>query len=398
MEFWKSLSGMLTVEFTGAEPERILAAITKARIPVSYVVQKHELVYQIQIRRKDYMQLCAILERQGSSVTIIRKQGFYWQLRSFISRPVLMSVMLMLLCSSFYLPSRIFFVSVAGNRAIPDQQILSAAESCGIRFGASRKHVRSEKVKNALLSSVPQLQWAGINTTGCRAIISVRERREEEAQSNENLVSSLIADRDGFILSATVTSGTPQCAPGDTVTKGQVLISGYTDCGICIRTSRAEGEVFAQTSRKLTAVTPANYDVTKEMTDVKYKISLLIGKKRINLWKDSRISEAGCGRMYEEYYVSLPGGFQLPVAISIDQYQEYALEEIMVSEEVAMEQLQSFSDRYLVGQMVAGQIIRKQQDFSSDLGLYQLDSSYTCTEMIGRERREEIGEINGKRN
>ena len=102
--------------------------------------------------------------------------------------------------------------------------------------------------------------------------------------------------------------------------------------------------------------------------------------------------------MYEEYYVSLPGGFQLPVAISIDQYREYALEEIMVSEEVAMEQLQSFSDRYLVGQMVAGQIIRKQQDFSCDQGLYQLDSSYICTEMIGRERREEIGEINGKRN
>lgn len=398
MKFWKSLSGMLTVEFTGAEPEKLLAAITIARIPVSYVVQKHELVYQIQIRRKDYKQLYAILERQGSSLRIIRKQGIYWQLKSYISRPVLMIVTLMLLCSSFYLPSRIFFVAVEGNHVIPDRQILSAAESCGIRFGTSRKYVRSEKVKNALLSSVPQLQWAGINTSGCRAIISVRERREEESQPNNNLVSSLIADRDGFILSATITSGTSQCAQGDTVTKGQVLVSGYTDCGICIRASRAEGEVFAQTSRKLTAVTPANYVAAIETTDAKYKICLLIGKKRINLWKDSRISEACCGRMYEEYYVSLPGGFQLPIAISIDQYREYALQEIMVSEDAAMEQLQCFSDRYLVGQMVAGQIIRKQQDFSCDPGLYQLDSSYVCTEMIGRERREEIGEINGKRN
>ena len=229
-------------------------------------------------------------------------------------------------------------------------------------------------------------------------MIAVRERREEEPLTHQNQVSSLIADRDGFILSATVTAGTPHCAPGDTVTRGQVLVSGYTDCGICIRASRAEGEILAQTSRKLTAVTPAYYAATAMTSEPKYKISLLVGKKRINLWKDSRIPQASCGRMYEEYYVSLPGGFQLPLAIGVDQYREYEIQEVLASEEEAMEQLQIFSDRYLTDQLVAGQILGKQQDFSCDLGLYQLGSSYTCTEMIGRERREEIGEINGKRN
>ena len=102
--------------------------------------------------------------------------------------------------------------------------------------------------------------------------------------------------------------------------------------------------------------------------------------------------------MYEEYYVSLPGGFQLPLAIGVDQYREYEIQEVLASEEEAMEQLQIFSDRYLMDQLVAGQILGKQQVFSCDSSLYQLDSSYSCTEMIGRERREEIGEINGKRN
>lgn len=31
-------------------------------------------------------------------------------------------------------------------------------------------------MKNALLSAIPELQWAGVNTYGCRAVISVRER------------------------------------------------------------------------------------------------------------------------------------------------------------------------------------------------------------------------------
>ena len=396
MGLFRSLSGMLTVEFTSAEPEKTLEQIVLDRIPLSHVVQKKELTYEIQIQRKDYRRLTELLLRLGNSWIIVRKQGLYWPLKAFARRPVLMSLLVFLLLSSFYLPSRIFFLSVEGNQDIPERLILSAAEDCGIRFAASRKHVRSEKVKNALLSAVPQLQWAGINTYGCRAVISVRERREEEPLTHQNQVSSLIADRDGFILSATVTAGTPHCAPGDTVTRGQVLVSGYTDCGICIRASRAEGEILAQTSRKLTAVTPAYYAATAMTSEPKYKISLVVGKKRINLWKDSRISDTTCDRMYEEYYVSLPGRFQLPVAICVDQYFDYDLQDAAASEAIAQRKLQEFSEDYLMQQMISGQVIQKQHHLMHSKTLYILESSYVCTEMIGKERREQIGVMNGK--
>ena len=398
MVFWKSLSGMLTLEFTCAEPEKALEAIVYAKIPVFHVAKKNELTCRIQIRRKAYKQLSGILLQQGCRLEVIRKGGLYWPLKALAHRPVLLLLVLFLLSASLYIPSRIFFISVEGNNRIPDRLILSAAEDCGIRFSASRKLVRSEKVKNELLASVPQLQWAGINTSGCRAVISVREREEEDPLSHKHLVSNLIARQDGYILSATVTSGTALCAPGDTVTKGQVLISGYTDCGICIQVSRAEGEILAQTNREIRAVMPADCGFLEADSDGKYKISLLIGKKRINLWKDSRISEASCGRMYEEYYVSLPGGFQLPIALCVDQYRHYEQRESAVSEEEAFRELQQFSDQYLIRQMVAGQIIHRQQQLTCSVRLYQLESSYICTEMIGKECREEIGDINGKRN
>jgi len=398
LEFWKSLSGMLTVEFTSAVPEQTLGSITHAKIPLSHVVQKSDLTYQILIRRRDYRQLSNILRRQGDHLEIVRKRGVYWNLKSLFRRPVLLGVFLFLLLSAFYLPSKIFFVTVEGNATIPDRLILSAAEDCGIRFAASRKLVRSEKVKNALLSAVPQLQWAGVNTSGCTAVISVRERIEEEQPSETNIVSNLIADRDGYILSATITSGTAHVLPGEAVTKGQLLISGYTDCGICIRASRAEGEILAQTNRKIKAVMPERYVLPETIHKANYKISLLIGKKRINLWKDSRISDTGCGRMYEEYFVSLPGGFRLPIAICVDQYLDYETREAVIPEADVQIQLQEFSDNYLLRQLVAGQIVKKQQQLFFTDGLYKLESSYTCTEMIGKEQREQIGVINGKRN
>lgn len=388
MTFPKSLWAMMTVEFTCASPEQTLQNILQAKIQLFHVIRKDDLTYRFSIRRAEYNALLQLLQRRGASVEIVGRSGLYWKTEALLHRPVLIAVFLILLVSSFLLPGRILFISVEGNHGIPDRQILSAAEDCGIRFGASRKLVRSEKVKNALLAAVPQLQWAGVNTSGCTAVISVRERLPEENPKENYGVSNMTAIRDGYILSTTVTSGTAHCMPGEAVKEGQLLISGYTDCGICIRASRAEGEIIAQTKRNLSVKTPQKIYSILESQDRTYQISLLIGKKRINLWKDSRISHGSCGRMYEEYYVSLPGGFRLPLAVCVDRRQTYTLTETTVPEKDANEQLQQFSQGYLLRQMVAGQILNKQHTFSSAEGLFRLESQYTCEEMIGKEQWE----------
>jgi hypothetical protein len=251
-------------------------------------------------------------------------------------------------------------------------------------------------MKNALLSKVTGLQWAGINTSGCTAIISIRESKEE-SPAKANVISNIIADRDGYVLETTITNGTAQISPGDTVTKGQLLISGYTDCGICIRTSRAEGDILAQTQRNIQVVMPKNHYISVRKEKPYYKMSFLLGKKRINLWKDSRISSTGYDRMYEEYYVSLPGRFQLPVAICVDQYFDYDLQDAAATEADSQRKLQEFSEDYLMQQMISGQVIQKQHHLMHSNTLYILESSYVCTEMIGKERREQIGVMNGKR-
>ena len=396
MKLEKLLSDQLTVEFSSAEPEILLGNLIQGIIEISHITQVNELTYQIQIYRKDYKKLSDILKKHGANPKILNKMGLYWTSKNLFRRPLLLSMFLFIVLSSLYLPSRILFVTVEGAEVIPESMILQAAENCGIRFGASRKFVRSEKMKNALLSEVPGLQWAGINTSGCTAIISVRESNEKNTEK-ANVISNIIANRDGYVLETTITNGTSQITPGDTVTKGQLLISGYTDCGICIRTCRAEGEILAQTQRIIQVVMPKNHYVSVSKEKPYYGLSCLLGKKRINLWKDSRISSTGYDRMYEEYYVSLPGGFQLPFAICVDQYFLHDLQPQVVAEKDALIQMQEFSSNYLKQDMIGGQILQSQHHFQCDEGLYYLQSSYTCTEMIGKERRDEIGVMNGKR-
>ena len=396
MDFWKSLSGMLELELTSADLAGTFDVLNRSEITLYSVSQVDDLTARLVIGRKDYGKLARLAEKRGERLKVLKHLGLYWWGARLWRRPVLLLGLAGLLALSLFLPTRVLFLEVEGNKVLPDRQILAAAEESGIHFWASRRAVRSEKVKNALLEALPQLQWAGVNTVGCRAIISVRERPVEEETGKNSGVSDVVAIRDGVVLTVTATEGTAKCQPGQAVKAGEVLISGYTDCGLCIRAGRAEGEVFARTRRKITAVMPVSRDRIGGKRVCGRKISLHIGKKRINLWKDSGISEGSCGRMYEEYYITLPGGFSLPLAVCVDTYHAYEIIPMRVTGEEAEVRLLSFARQYSLQQMVAGQILLSDTAVFEDAGLYRLEGDWLCTEMIGKVRKEQIGELHGK--
>ncbi len=392
----RSIVGALEVELTSAGLEYTLTAVNEEGIEISRLHRMSELACRFCIDRRSHAKLQKICEKRGDSLRILRRLGLFWTGKAILGRPVLLAGAVFLLAITIFLPSRVLFVRVDGNQSVPEKQILAAAEECGICFGASRRDVRSERVKNALLSAVPGLQWAGVNTSGCVATISVRERADSREETEAYQVSRIVAARDGYILSGTVTQGTGLFSVGQTVKAGQTLISGYTDCGICIQASRAQGEVWAQTNREIAAVTPSSCVQRRGVQDVKRKISLLYRKKRINLWKDSGISGSSCGRMYKEYYITLPGGFSLPIALCVEVYTIYECSSTEASQEYTEYSLSEFARQYLMQQMIAGQIRSAEEAVTLEDGIYRLTGVYTCIEMIGREQREQIGDTNGE--
>lgn len=396
MDIWKLAAGVLEVELVSAEPEMALSVINEAGIEIFQLRRTGDLVCCFQIQRRNYPQLAALCEKRGESLKILHRLGLFWLGSATLRRPVLLTGICFALMFALVLPTRILFVRVEGNQSVPVNQILDAAEACGICFGASRREVRSEKVKNSLLSYVPQLQWAGVNTSGCVASICVRERIVTEPQEEDDMVANIVASRDGYILSGTVTRGNGLFSEGQTVKAGQTLISAYTDCGICIRATKAQGEIIAQTNRRFKVVMPAAMAIRGEQKDIKQKYSLIFRKKRINLWKDSGISDTSCGRMYEEYYITLPGGFQLPVALCVERYSFYETQQSEVDQQSAQMALNAFAEQYLSQQMIAGHILHKAQTISLENGVYCLQGAYVCAEMIGRVQREQIGDTNGK--
>ncbi len=378
-----------TVDITSADIWEGIRLLNANSISVFHVQQKDQLTFSVEINRKDYQTLKRLLTKKGDLVKLRRTAGPHTVLRKAFSRPVLLVGLTLLFAAGLYLPTRILFVQVEGNQLIPSRKILEAAQAAGIGFGASRAEVRSEKMKNSLLSSIPELQWAGINTYGCKAVISVKERTPSDKNAlPEQAVSSVVAARDGIIQSVTGLNGTILCKEGQAVKKGQVLISGFTDCGIAIQASRAKGEIYAQTLRSQQAVIPQSYRQREDAPREKKYFSLIVGKKRINLWKDSGIWDSSCGRISREYPLTLPGGFRLPISLSCETVLEYASTEQAMQEQEASDILSEFTKKYISEHMIAGVITGVKESIQHPEGYYLLSGSYVCSEMIGRERME----------
>ena len=387
---WKLLSGRIRYHVICADSVMLLNAFNSAEIILEDVAVINDLELQITVYYKDNDTFLMICNKIEASVKVLRKNGLLWEFGAILKRPVLVGMFFVLLILFCYLPSRVMFVSVTGNKNVTTKQILEAAESCGIAFGANRREVRSEQMKNALLQKIPQLQWAGINTSGCTAIISVREKTTQQiTNENNNLVSSIVASADGVIQSCTVYQGNQLCSVGQAVKAGQTLVSGYTDCGIITKTTQAKAEINALTFHEIEAYTPHSTYVRDKIIKTRTFYSLRIGKNLIKFYKDSGNYSVSCDKIYEEKCVCLPGGFPLPIAVvkeTINWYDAFT-EEASVSD--SCDWLADSARACLKDKMIAGEIISEETEINLINDAYYLYGRYACMEMIGQVKYEQ---------
>ena len=292
---------------------------------------------------------------------------------------------MLITAATAFLPGRILHIEVVGNETVPARRILEAAADSGVYFGAARREIRSEQVKNALLEQLPELRWVGVNTGGCRAVISVRVREEQEDEQPAGMPSTIVAACDAMVTDVSTTSGTALCAPGQTVRAGQVLISGYADLGICTRVESARGEVWGLTGRTVTAAVPEEVLAAEPTGQIVEKYSLLLGKKRINFHSDSGILYGTCGKMREVIWLTLPGGWRLPVALVVERY---TLTQCAAAQRPDPEMLlKDTAQRTALSDMIAGEILLGSYDTAQDGALWHMTAEYECREMIGRLRQ-----------
>ena len=119
MNFWRSLSGMVEVRITSADPAGFLSVINGSGIEVFNVYAEGDLSLHFFIRRADYRRLRRLTRKRGELLELLARDGLYWAIRRLTARPVLLAGLALLLFLTVYLPGQIYFVEVDGNTRIP---------------------------------------------------------------------------------------------------------------------------------------------------------------------------------------------------------------------------------------------------------------------------------------
>ena len=384
------MKGNVLLRIISADMLSVIKALTEAQITIYNIEEVSPIEFQIWIHIRSFNKTSRLLKKKGIEYCVLQRDDFLYRIKSIRKRAVILLCLCILIGCSIYLPTKVLFIEILGNEVVSDIRILETINKYGLFVGIDRAQIRSEEIKNHLLEDIPELNWAGVNTSGCLAVIQVLES-DIQKQEESPEVSHIVAMSDGIIESCVVTRGRPLCKTGDAVKKGQILVSGYSDHHFLITATRSEGEVYAKTTKTVKAVMLLD---TKYRTDEKEKVTnlfLIVDQKAYPLIIEIEESEKA---IYEEKYVkqsqlTLPGNMKLPVWLREEIYVIYENTPDTLSAEMAERILVDYCEKLVNNSMICGKILSLSDTISCLDNIVTYNGIYLCNEMIGIEVKAE---------
>lgn len=220
---WPYLKGYVIIRVTGTGLEQWVNRVVRHGICVWSVSRPLPDTLVLRVRRRDFPRLRRLRPRSvgyrvlgsfGLPVVAVK----LWRRRGFLLGAAIGSLF-MYLATAF-----VWFVDVEAPETIPVARVKAVAAQAGLSPGRRRDQIGLSAVERRLYLDLPEIGWVNVQLQGTRALIQVAARpgiRETEAPYGH-----LVADRDGVVLQVIPGRGQPVVSAGETVARGQVLISG----------------------------------------------------------------------------------------------------------------------------------------------------------------------------
>lgn len=228
MIFDGKLRGSARVKITGDGGNALLRRLTEAEIPLWDIgFEKGELVFSLGL--SDLPDLRVMAAEQGCGVTVLRGGGlpFWWKSikRKKASWLTAAAVFAALWCVlSVVWEADVVAEGGSELTAREEKAILLAAEKCGLAPPLFKAAIDPEEASAALLRECPDLSWVGVSPEGMTLVIRVAEKQKDPKESAVH--GNVVAEKSGVIRGIFVLKGQKQAETGDTVKKGDILISG----------------------------------------------------------------------------------------------------------------------------------------------------------------------------
>ena len=229
-------------------------------------------------------------------------------------------------------------IRVVGNSSLDEGQIKDALRQSGLDVGMWIWEIDTPVLENRILIENDEIAWISINIKGSVAEVEIRES-VPEPPSEDMLCADVVALSDGVVEWIENARGNILVTAGDTVSAGDILISGYypADDTVGERYAVAKGKVYARTTRYFEVSVPLTYERKRYTGAQKSKNYLVFFKKEVKIFGNSRNLWKNCDTINTVEYFETLSHDTMPFGIRTERYLEYVTETVTRSEESAIE-------------------------------------------------------------
>ena len=370
--------GCVRLRLRGCEPERCLQCLLRAGVAFWNTQKSDEFTLLLTLRRADAARAERIAQLCQCDAEFTALRSFRGDFSGLKKRRALLLGMLLVIAGAILAPNVILSVEVSGCETLEPERIVRALDDLGVHFGTWGPSIDSEQLRNEMLRRITELRWIGVNWSGMRAKVQVSEHALEKAPLELRGCADLTACADGVITGVEVYNGQAMVQPGDAVHEGQVLISGLVDLERCWRATRALGEVYAETRREWTVLTPAQRSIRTPERLAGVCVWLRVGRKRIKIFGNSGISMGDCVKMINRR------SMRLPLDLCVERCYRTAPQRTELTQPQASALLRESAKRRTAEALVAGTVLSEDDALTDENGVWRLTTVLHCREMIAR--------------
>ncbi len=234
---------MQDIDIKGLNQLRLLNTMRRegVRIKRTRIVSQSEM--RISLPRKDLNKGVAILERLCYNYTVIGSLTV--RKRKFLAKLPLAVACVIAIAAAFASNLFVWRIEVDGAEGAMRMQVIEVINNCGVRAFSTKASVDEKRIAQALRETVG-ISAASVAMRG--NVLAVSVLTSEEPQPPESGGNVLKSAFDGVITRIVVESGTATVKVGDTVKRGDVLITGElysVSDGSLIGETKARGRAYA---------------------------------------------------------------------------------------------------------------------------------------------------------
>ncbi len=358
----KYFHGYLEVALWGYAPERFLNLCSNHDILIWDLCQQGD-VYIFKISVEGFRSLKPLLKKSGTHVKISHKNGIPFFFFRYRKRKMLFLSIFACMIILYVLSRFIWKININGNDSVTDDSMLQFLEEKNSSYGTHISDIDCTKLEEEIRSCFENIIWTSVKREGTTLTVDVQENLSvpseqadaqlpKEFQDQEQKGFDLLSLHDGTIESIYVRKGTPMVQQGDSVKKGDILVSGalpiYDDSGTLTdyQYCTADADIQLKTEYAYEDSFPAKHEQRIYSGKIQNRYGISIGDSYLQLpWKKAGFKN--CTVMDTRTQLRLCDSFYLPVYFVRRVYEEYDTKQEVFTKKEAEEQAKANLTEFL---------------------------------------------------